>query len=86
MTAVEYLVGMICTDVDMYDEEDNEKVEFWNAFKSCTDLSEYINKAKEMELEQRKEDFRKGWHGNKSKEWNCEFYLIKHINNDFKSE
>lgn len=43
-------------------------------------------KAKKMELEQRKEDFRKGWKGNKNKDWNCEFYLIKHINNDFKSE
>lgn len=46
----------------------------------------YIEKAKEMELEQRKEDFRKGWQGNKHKDWNCEFYLIKHINNNFKSE
>ena len=53
MTAVEYLVGMICRDVDMYDEEGNVNgVEYWNAFQSCTDLSEYINKAKQMEKQQ----------------------------------
>lgn len=45
-----------------------------------------IEQAKEMEEAQRKNDFRAGWHGNKHKDWNCEFYLIKHINNDFKSE
>lgn len=45
-----------------------------------------VEQAEKMELEQRKEDFREGWKGNKSKDWNCEFYLIKYINNDFKSE
>ena len=40
-------------------------------------------KAKEMELEQRKEDFRRGWHG-KHKDFNCEFYLTKYLTNDFK--
>lgn len=43
-----------------------------------------IEQAKEMELEQRKEGFRAGWHGNKHKDWNCEFYLEKYISNDFK--
>lgn len=52
-TAVEYLVEMICTDVQMYDEEGNESsVEYYNAFRSCTDLSEYIIKAKQMEKQQ----------------------------------
>lgn len=45
-----------------------------------------VEKAKQMENAQRKNDFRAGWHGNKHKDWNCEFYLIKHINNDFKSK
>ena len=49
-------------------------------------IDSIMNEAKEMELEQRKQDFRKGWKGNKHKDWNCEFYLIKHINNDFKSK
>ena len=41
----------------------------------------------EMELEQQKEYFRMGWNSNKHKTWNCEFYLIKHFNNEtFKSE
>ena len=49
-------------------------------------LKKIIKQAKEMENAQRKNDFRAGWNGNKHKDWNCEFYLIKHINNDFKSE
>jgi hypothetical protein len=53
MTAVEYLVSMICTDVNVYDEEGNDNgVEYWNAFTSCKDLSEYIKQAKELEKEQ----------------------------------
>jgi uncharacterized protein YuzE len=49
MTAVEWLVDKICTDVEMYDEYGEVNgVEFWNAFRSCTDLSEYINQANEM--------------------------------------
>jgi hypothetical protein len=52
-TAVEWLVKQICTDMEMYDEYGNvSHIEFWNAFKSCTDLSEYINQAKKMEKEQ----------------------------------
>ena len=60
-------------------------IELWkqNDFSLPSNL---LEQAKEMELEQRKEDFRKGWQGNKHKDWNCEFYLIKYINNDFKSE
>jgi len=52
----------------------------------CADLPMYIynfiEQAIEMENEQRKNDFRAGWHGNKHKSWNCEFYLIKHMNNN----
>ena len=60
-TAVEYLVEMICTDVQMYDEEGNESsVEYYNAFRSCTDLSEYILKAKEMEKQQIKSAYLRG--------------------------
>jgi hypothetical protein len=44
--------------------------------------------AKEMELDQRKNDYRAGWNNNKHKDWNCEFYLEKHLTNfeTFKSE
>jgi hypothetical protein len=45
-----------------------------------------FEQAKEMEKQQRKEDFRAGWYRNKHKDWNCEFYLEKYITNDFKSE
>jgi hypothetical protein len=48
-------------------------------------LKGVIEKAKVLEFEQRKEDFRAGWHSNKHKDWNCEFYLEKYINNDFKA-
>ena len=53
-TAVEWLVEQICTDVEMYDEYGNvSHVEFWNAFRSCTDLSEYISVAKAMEKQEK---------------------------------
>ncbi len=47
-----------------------------------------IQQAKEMELDQRKNDYRAGWNDNKHKDWNCEFYLEKHLTNfeTFKSE
>ena len=47
---------------------------------------EIFNQAKEMEKEQRKKDFRAGWHGNKHKDWNCEFYLQGHLTNQFKKQ
>jgi hypothetical protein len=52
-TAVEWLVDQILSEVEMHDEfGEVNKTELWNAFISCTDLSEYVNKAKQMEKEQ----------------------------------
>jgi hypothetical protein len=53
-TAVEWLVEKILTDVEKYNEDCTKVigVEYWNAFKDCVDLSEYVNQAKEMEKEQ----------------------------------
>lgn len=49
-TPIEWLVEQICTDVEIYDEHGEvERVEYWNAFRSCTDLSEYIKEAKQKE-------------------------------------
>jgi hypothetical protein len=49
-TAVEWLVNEILTKVDKYDDEGNiDGMEYWNSFIGATDLSEYVNKAKEME-------------------------------------
>jgi hypothetical protein len=60
MTAVEWLVNEILTEVDKYDDEGNiNGLEYWNSFIGATDLSEYVNKAKEMEQEQLKEMYRK---------------------------
>jgi len=56
---------------------------------SLEDVCKYSNElaeAKEMEKEQRKKDFRAGWHGNKHKDWNCEFYLQGHLTNQFKQQ
>ena len=50
MTAVEWLVNEILTEVDKYDDEGNIiGTDYWNAYISCTSLLEYVNKAKEME-------------------------------------
>jgi hypothetical protein len=55
-SVVEYLVEKILCDVDKYDDEGNViGIEYWNAFHSCTDLSEYVKKAKEMEKQQKLE-------------------------------
>jgi uncharacterized protein YuzE len=52
-TAVEWLVNKILIEVDKYDEECNViGIEYWNAFIECADLSEYVNKAKEIEKQQ----------------------------------
>jgi hypothetical protein len=47
----------------------------------CVLTLEDIERAKEIEIEQRKKDYRAGWHDNKHKDWNCEFYLEKHLTN-----
>ena len=37
--------------------------------------------AKEVDIKEIiKDAFRKGWQGNKHKDWNCEFYLQKYMN------
>ena len=61
MTAVEWLVEQICVDVPMYNDDGNEaNVEYWNAYKSSFDLSNFINKAKELEKQQITDAFKKG--------------------------
>jgi hypothetical protein len=57
-----------------------------NSLLTFDEWKDIVQQAKEMEKEQRRQDFRAGWHGNKHKDWNCEFYLEKYISNDFKSE
>jgi hypothetical protein len=61
-TAVEWLVDKICTEIEMYDEYGEVNgVEFWYAFRSCTDLTEYINQAKEMFEQQIKDAWENGF-------------------------
>ena len=57
-TAVEWLVEQILCEVHNYDDVGNIKYsEFQNKFISCTDLSEYVIKAKAMEKKQITETF-----------------------------
>ena len=84
-TAMQQLKDKIQTAIS---ELNGEMSEYKSGYKQClvniqNDIDAQMLK---MEKEQRKEDFRAGWHGNKHKAWNCEFYLEKHITNDFKSE
>jgi len=83
-TAVEWLVEQICTDIKMYDDYGNvSHIEFYNAFKSCTDLSEYIKKAKQMERQQIVKAHTNGW--NKGLENNF-ISSQEYYNETFKSE
>jgi hypothetical protein len=47
---------------------------------------ELFTQAKEMELKQRKTDYRAGWNDNRSKDLNCEFYLTKHLTDSHKKQ
>jgi len=53
-TAVEWLIEQILSEVNQYNDDCTKVVgvEYWNAFRSCTDLSEYVDKAKQIEREQ----------------------------------
>lgn len=53
ISAVEWLVENILTKIENYGEDGEvDSIEFWNAFVGATDLSEFVNKAKEMEKDQ----------------------------------
>jgi hypothetical protein len=65
MTAVEWLVNKILTEVDKYDDEGNiNGLEYWNSFIGATDLSGYVNKAKEMERQQIIDSYDVSWDAN----------------------
>lgn len=58
-TAVQWLVEQILVDLEDYFNEENDfdlskdpKIKYYNAFMDSVDLSEYVNKAIEMEKEQ----------------------------------
>jgi hypothetical protein len=66
-TAVEWLVEQILVKYEDYMNDDYEfdfskppKISFYNAFIDSTDLSVYVNKAKQMEKEQIKDAFTDG--------------------------
>jgi hypothetical protein len=51
---------------------------------TVTNIEYFVKQAKQMELEQRKTDYRAGWNDNRSKDLNCEFYLTKHLTDSHK--
>ncbi len=62
MTAVEWLVNKILVEVDKCDDKGNIiGVYYWNAYRSCTNLLEYVNKAKRLEKQQLIEMHDKGF-------------------------
>jgi hypothetical protein len=62
------------------------QAKLWENNMLTNDDLKLFKEAKEMEKEQRKNDFRAGWNGNKHKDWNCEFYLQVHLTNQFKQQ
>ena len=66
-TAVEWLVEQILTEVQDYEDGDIEtesepfKHEYVNKYIGMVDLSEFVNKAKEMEKEQSHAEYMRGW-------------------------
>jgi uncharacterized protein YuzE len=62
MTAVEWLVDKILVEVDKCDDEGNIiGIDYWNAYKGCVNLLEYVNKAKRLEKQQLIEMHDKGF-------------------------
>jgi hypothetical protein len=66
-TAVEWLVEQILTEVQDYEDGDIEtelepfKHEYVNKYIGMIDLSEFVNKAKEMEKEEMHSEYMRGW-------------------------
>jgi len=61
-TAIDKLVGNILTEADKYNEDgDIIGIELWNAYKSCIDLSEFVEQANELFKEQIQAAYQQGY-------------------------
>jgi hypothetical protein len=61
-TAIDKLVGKILTEADKYNDDiDVIGIELWNAYRSCVDLSEFVQEANELFKEQIKEAYQQGY-------------------------
>lgn len=61
-TAIDELVGKILTEADKYnDDGDVIGIELWNAYKSCVDLSEFVQQANELFKEQIQSAYQQGY-------------------------
>jgi uncharacterized protein YuzE len=61
-TAIDELVGKILTEVDKYnDDMDVIGIELWNAYRSCVDLSEFVQQANELFKEQIQAAYQQGY-------------------------
>jgi len=62
ITAIDELVGKILTEADKYnDDGDVIGIELWNAYKSCVDLSEFVQQANELFKEQIQSAYQQGY-------------------------
>lgn len=88
-TAVEWLVEQILTEVQDYEDGDIEtesepfKHEYVNKYIGMIDLSEFVNKAKEMEKEQIQSAYIKGY---TESSWGKHSNSENYYNETFKSE
>lgn len=61
-TAIDELVGKILTEADKYnDDGDVIGIELWNAYRSCVDLSEFVQQANEVFKEQIQAAYQQGY-------------------------
>lgn len=61
-TAIDELVGKILTEADKYnDDGDVIGIELWNAYRSCVDLSEFVQQANDLFKEQIQAAYQQGY-------------------------
>jgi uncharacterized protein YuzE len=61
-TAIDKLVGNILTEADKYnDDGDVIGIELWNAYRSCVDLSEFVQEANEVFKDQIQAAYQQGY-------------------------
>lgn len=87
-TAIDELVGKILTEADKYnDDGDVIGIELWNAYRSCVDLSEFVQQANEVFKEQIQAAYQQGYNNAYfSKEINKEEYYNQVYENTEKEQ
>lgn len=89
-TAVQWLVEQILVEVEDYFNEEYHidlskppKIKYYNAFIDSTDLSEYVNKAIQMEKEEIKNAFVECWKNNVPEGIECKLSSEEYYNETY---